>query len=150
MFFFTILLLCYYYGFTETVLTPLQVNSVLYQANRRRAALDPPLPPITVDQIQCGELSALLEEDDYNLAAVVNIELYTQLYTNYLDYYLSSESLVSSFYPLNSNLYSICFAPISSCGLLCTFLYILCNMYMHTPASNLLECYSIIWTIQIS
>ena len=92
-------------GFTETVLTPLQASSVLFQADRRRVALDPPLPPITTVQIQHGELSTLLEEDDYNLASMVNIKLYI-LYTNYLDYYLSSESLVSSFYPLNSNCYS--------------------------------------------
>ena len=91
-------------GFTETVLPPLQASSVLLQAERRRVALDPPLPPITIDQIQCGELSTLLEEDDYNLASMVNIKLYI-LYTNYLDYYLSSESLVSSFYPFNSNLF---------------------------------------------
>ena len=38
--------------------------------------MDPPLPPITIDQIQHGELSTLLEEDDYNLASMVNIKLY--------------------------------------------------------------------------
>ena len=37
--------------------------------------MDPPLPAITADQIQCGELSTLLEEDDYNLASMVNIKL---------------------------------------------------------------------------
>ena len=54
--------------------------SVLYQADRRRAALDPPLPQIFIDQIQCGELSALLEGDDYNLASMVNIELYILIF----------------------------------------------------------------------
>ena len=60
-------------------------------------ALDPPLPPITIDQIQHGQLSALLEEDDYNLASMVNIKLYILIIS-------IITSLLNHLYPLSSNL----------------------------------------------
>ena len=39
------------YGFAETILTPLQASSGLIKADRQRAIPDPPLPPITKEQI---------------------------------------------------------------------------------------------------
>ena len=33
------------------ILTPLHASTVLFRVDQRRAALDPPLPPITRDQI---------------------------------------------------------------------------------------------------
>ena len=47
-------------------------------------ALNPPLPPITHEQILHGELASLLEEDDYNLTTMVNLKLYTIHFDNYL------------------------------------------------------------------
>ena len=73
------------------ILIPLQANTVLFKADQRRAALDPPLPPITRDQILHGELSTLLEEDDYDLSTIVS----SQFYTIYLGNYLSTHSLWS-------------------------------------------------------
>ena len=56
----------------ETILIPLQASSVLIKADRRRASLVPPLPPITKEQILQGELSSLLVEEDYNLSTMVS------------------------------------------------------------------------------
>ena len=56
----------------ETILTPLQASSVLIKADRRRASLVHPLPPITKEQILQGELSSLLVEEDYNLSTMVS------------------------------------------------------------------------------
>ena len=56
----------------ETILTPLQASSVLIKADRQRAALVPPLPPIIREQIMQGELSSLLIEEDYNLSMMVS------------------------------------------------------------------------------
>ena len=56
----------------ETILTPLQASSVLIKADRWRATLVPPLPPITKEQIMQGELSSLLIEEDYNLSTMVS------------------------------------------------------------------------------
>ena len=56
---------------------PLQASSVLIKADQRRVALDPPLPPITRDQLLHGELTTLLEDDDYNLATMVKIPYYS-------------------------------------------------------------------------
>ena len=73
----------------ETILTPLQASTVPFKADQRRAALDPPLPPITRDQIQhvwnCQHYSL---EDDYNLATMVNSKLYTIYLANYLSVHL--------------------------------------------------------------
>ena len=52
-------------GFVETVLTPLQASSVLIKADRQRGTLDPPLPPITKEDIMQGKLSSFLIEEDY-------------------------------------------------------------------------------------
>ena len=49
-------------GFAETILTPLQASSVLIKADRQRAALNPPLPPIMKEEIMQGKLSSLLIE----------------------------------------------------------------------------------------
>ena len=52
---------------------PLQDSTILQRADCRRAALDPPLPPISHDQVQCGELASLVTEEDYNLSTMVNL-----------------------------------------------------------------------------
>ena len=59
-------------GFTETTLMPLQATTILLTADERRAALNPPLPPISHDQVLCGELATLLTDEDYYLTTVVN------------------------------------------------------------------------------
>ena len=58
-------------------------------------ALDPPLLPITKDQVLHGELATLLEEDDYNLATIVNSKFYTMHFDNYLSLCLT-ESLLKT------------------------------------------------------
>ena len=60
-------------GFTETTLMPLQASTILLRADQRRAAVDPPLPPISHYQVQHGELVSLLTEEDYNLSTMVNL-----------------------------------------------------------------------------
>ena len=60
-------------GFTKTTLMPLQASTILLRADQRRAALDPPLPPISPDQIQCGKQATLLTEEDFNLSTMVNL-----------------------------------------------------------------------------
>ena len=60
------------HGFAETILTPLQASSVLIKVVRQRATLNPPLPPITKEEIMQGELSSLLIEEDYNLSTMVS------------------------------------------------------------------------------
>ena len=62
----------YVWQFAEMILTPLQASTVLFKADQRSAALDPPLLPITRDQILHDELSTLLEEDDYYLSTMVS------------------------------------------------------------------------------
>ena len=52
---------------------PLQANTILLRADRRRAPLKPPLPPISHDQVLCGELATLLSEEDCNLMTMVNL-----------------------------------------------------------------------------
>ena len=52
---------------------PLQASTILLKADRRRAALNPPLPPISHKQVQCSELATLLTEEDYNLSITVNL-----------------------------------------------------------------------------
>ena len=61
----------------ETILTPLQASTIQFRGDQRRAALNPPLPPITREQILHGDLSELLEESDYNLSTMVNSKFYT-------------------------------------------------------------------------
>ena len=56
----------------ETILTPLQASSVLIKADRHKAALDPPLPSISKEEIMQGKLSSLLIEEDYNLLMMVS------------------------------------------------------------------------------
>ena len=58
-------------------LTPLQVSTILLWADRREVASDPPLLPITKEQIECGELASLLIEEDCNISTMVLIKLYT-------------------------------------------------------------------------
>ena len=72
-------------GFTETTLTPLQASTILLRVDQRRAVSDPPLPPITKDQILHGKLATLLKEGDYNLATMVNSRFF---YTIYFEKYL--------------------------------------------------------------
>ena len=55
---------------------PLQASTMLFKADRR-AALNPPLPPITREQILHGYLSELLEQSDYDLTTMVNSRFYT-------------------------------------------------------------------------
>ena len=50
---------------------------MLFKANRRKAALNPHLPPITREQILCGDLSELLEQSEYDLTTMVNSRFYT-------------------------------------------------------------------------
>ena len=51
---------------------PLQASTILLRVDQRRAALNPPLPPISHDQVLCGELVTLLTDEDYNLTTVVS------------------------------------------------------------------------------
>ena len=55
---------------------PLQVSTILLRADQRQATSDPPLPPITKEQILHSYLATLLEEEDYNLATMVNPRFY--------------------------------------------------------------------------
>ena len=68
----------------ETNLTPLQASTILLRSDLRLATSDPPLPPINKEQILHGELALLLTEDDYNLATMVNLRLYTTYSNSYL------------------------------------------------------------------
>ena len=70
----------------EAILTPLQASTVLFQVHQRRVALDPPLPPITCDQILHGEWASLLKEEDYDLSTMVTIKLQAiyKILLNYL------------------------------------------------------------------
>ena len=68
---------------------PLQASTILLRADQRQAASDPPLPPITKEQILHGKLASLLIEDDYNLAATVTVKLYIIYFDNYLSFCLS-------------------------------------------------------------
>ena len=43
--------LSHFQGFTEATLMPLQASTILLRADQRRAALDPPLPPISHEQV---------------------------------------------------------------------------------------------------
>ena len=52
---------------------PLQASTILLWADHKRAALDPPLPPISHDQVWHGKLASLLTEEDYNLSTMVNL-----------------------------------------------------------------------------
>ena len=52
---------------------PLQASTILLKADCKRAALDPPLPPISHDQVRCSELASLLIEENYNLSTMVNL-----------------------------------------------------------------------------
>ena len=58
-------------------LMPLQASTILLWADQRQAASDPPLPPHTKEQIECGELASLWIEEDYNPSTMVPIKLYT-------------------------------------------------------------------------
>ena len=51
---------------------PLQASTILLRVDQRRAALNPPLPPISHDQVLHGELVTLLTEEDYYLTTMVN------------------------------------------------------------------------------
>ena len=55
----------FFRGLLKTILMPLQASSFLIKAYQRRVALDPPLPPITCEQILHGELASLLKEENY-------------------------------------------------------------------------------------
>ena len=66
-------------------------------------ALDPPVSPITHEQILHGELASLLEEDDYNLTTMVNLKLYIIHFDNYL----SLSSIACSIKTSKSLLYYI-------------------------------------------
>ena len=69
----------------EISLTPLQASTILLKADQRWASSNPPMPPITWEQIAHGELASLLEESDYNLSTMVYPKLYCIIYSsNYL------------------------------------------------------------------
>ena len=55
---------------------PLQASTILLRVDQRRAALNPPLPPISHDRVLCGELAVLLADKDYNLTTMVNSRFY--------------------------------------------------------------------------
>ena len=55
----------------------------------KKSSLRPPLPSITHEQIACGELASLLEEDDYNLTTMVNLKPHIIQPDNYLFHILS-------------------------------------------------------------
>ena len=54
----------------------LQANTILLQVDQRRAALNPPLPPISHDQVHCSKLATLLTEEDYNPSTMVNLKFH--------------------------------------------------------------------------
>ena len=68
----------------ETNLAPLQVRTILLRADQRQATSNPPLLPISEEQILHDELPLLLTEDDYNLATMVNLKVYTTYFNSYL------------------------------------------------------------------
>ena len=68
---------------------PLQASTILLQADQRQAASNPPLPPITKEQILHGELASLVIEEDYNLATMVTVKLYILSFNNYLFSFLN-------------------------------------------------------------
>ena len=43
---------------------PLQASTILLRADCRRAVLDPPLLPISHDQVQCSKLASLLTKKE--------------------------------------------------------------------------------------
>ena len=47
---------------------------MLLRADQRQATSDPPLPPISKEQILHGELASMLTEDHYSLATMVHLE----------------------------------------------------------------------------
>ena len=55
---------------------PLQASTILLRLDQRRAALNPPLPPISHKEVQHGELVTLLTEEDYNLLTMVNLKFH--------------------------------------------------------------------------
>ena len=63
-------------GFTETTLMSLQASTILRTADQRRAALNPPLPPTSHDQVLHGEPVTLLTEEDYNLMTMVSLKFH--------------------------------------------------------------------------
>ena len=67
-------------GIYRDTLMPLQASTILLQADQRRAALNPPLVPISPDQVQCSELATLLTEEDYNLSTMVNLKFSFSLF----------------------------------------------------------------------
>ena len=75
---------------------------VLFKAYQRRATQQPPLPPITKEQISNGDLKDLLEESDYNLTAIV--DLYSILVTSSI-YFSPSNMYTNSFLIVSENLF---------------------------------------------
>ena len=51
----------------------LQASTILLRADHRREVVDPPLPPISHDQVRRSKLASLLTEEDYNLSTMVNL-----------------------------------------------------------------------------
>ena len=62
----------------------MKVSTILLTADQRQATSDPPLPPITKEQILHDELASLLIEKVYNLNTMVTVKLYILLFNNYL------------------------------------------------------------------
>ena len=118
----------FFQGFTETILTPLQASTILFKANQKRAALNPPIPPITREQILNGDLTELLEESDYDLTYMVNSKFCTNYPTDYLFIHLlwSWFTKTSSNKPLSSQL---------SAKLLVSLSIFLCGFNMHPSVS---------------
>ena len=128
-------------GFAEKILTPLQSSTVLFKTGQRRAALDPPLLPIASNQILHGELSTLLEEDDYNLTTMVNSKFYTIYLANYLFIHSlwSSQKQNNFCLIITKDFKHLTSLSLFSCILLHISLYILHKVPKHIPLSNILE-----------
>ena len=62
----------HFIGLCRDYLDPLQASSILIKVDRHQAMLNPPLPPISKEEIWQGKLSSLLTEEDYNLSTMVS------------------------------------------------------------------------------
>ena len=89
-------------GFTETTLVPLQASPRLFRADQRRAPINPPLPPISHDQVPLCELVTLLTDEDYNLTTVEKVLfiIFALKITSLISSNLLSKILISTLYNL--------------------------------------------------
>ena len=96
----------FFQGFTETTLMPLQASTILLKVERRRAALNLPLPAISHEQVRHGELATLLTEEDYNLSTMVNV---LSFHFHYFAFKLPLYYLQFFFFFFNSLFFSVPF-----------------------------------------